>query len=66
MEYQRRLDVAVKDFGSQIKLLTGIVSGVQEQLTALREIVYQNTKAIKSSQVTMAENTEDIEIIKTN
>lgn len=40
----------VEDFTSQIKLLAESVSGIQEQLIALREMV--------------AKNTEDIEIIK--
>ncbi len=49
-EYQNHLDIMVEDFTSQIKLLAESVSGIQEQLIALREMV--------------AKNTEDIEIMK--
>jgi predicted nucleic acid-binding Zn-ribbon protein len=51
LEYQRHLDVVAEDFDSNMKLLGESVSGVQEQLVAIRDMV--------------ARNTENIEVIKT-
>ena len=50
IDYQRHLDVIAEDFDSNMRLLGESVSGVQEQLVAIRDMV--------------ASNTEDIEIIK--
>lgn len=49
-EYQRYLGVLSEDFNSKIQLIAEGLSGVQKQLIALRDMV--------------AQNTEDIEIIK--
>jgi len=49
-EYQRYLGVLAENFESQIKLIAESLSGVQEQLIAIRDMV--------------AKNTEDIEVIK--
>ena len=49
-EYQRYLGVVTESFESQVKIFAGSVSGVQQQLIAIREMV--------------AKNTENIEIIK--
>lgn len=51
-EYQRHLGAVVEDFKSTMQLIAESVSGVQEQLTAIRDMV--------------AKNTEDIETIKMN
>jgi len=49
-EYQRYLGVLAENFESQIKLIAESLSGVQEQLIAIRDMVVKNT--------------EDIEVIK--
>ena len=49
-EYQRYLGVVTEDFQSQVKLVAESVMGIQEQLSAIRDMV--------------AKNTEDIEVIK--
>ena len=51
-EYQRYLGVLAESFESQAKLIAESVSGIQEQLIAIRDMVVKNT--------------EDIEIIKMN
>ena len=49
-EFQRYMAVQVEGLRSDIQLVAEVVSGIQEQLIALREMV--------------AKNTEDIELIK--
>ncbi len=49
-EYQRYLGVLTESFESQVKLIAESISGVQQQLIAIRDMV--------------AKNTEDIEMIK--
>lgn len=49
-EYQRYLGVVTEDFQSQVKLVAESVLGIQEQLSAIRDMV--------------AKNTEDIEVIR--
>jgi len=49
-DYQRYLGVLAENFESQVKLIAESLSGVQEQLIVLRDMV--------------AKNTEDIEIMK--
>ena len=49
-EVKRHFDVVAEDLSSKIKLIAESVSGIQEQLIAIRDMV--------------AKNTEDIEVIK--
>ncbi|MDP1629450.1 MAG: hypothetical protein Q8L57_02405 [bacterium] len=70
-EYQRYLGVVAENFESQVKLVAESVTGIQEQLIALRKMVARNTEDIIKIQVHLsairemvAKNTEDIEIIK--
>jgi hypothetical protein len=49
-EYQKYLGVLTENFDSKLRLVVDSLTGVQEQLIALREMV--------------AKNTEDIEIMK--
>ena len=63
-EYQNYLGVVAEDFKSQVKLLVESVSGIQEQLIALREMVAQNTKDMEIIKVEMMTIKSDIEIIK--
>lgn len=51
-DIKRHIDVLKEDFDSNLKLLAESVSGIQQQLVALREMVVKNT--------------EDIEVIKIN
>ena len=53
-KYQRYLGVVAEDFSSQIKLLAESVSGIQEQLIALREMVAKNTKDIEIMKIDIA------------
>jgi molybdopterin converting factor small subunit len=50
--YQHYLGVLTENFESQVKLVAESVSGIQDQLIAIRDMV--------------AKNTEDIEMIKMN
>lgn len=70
-EYQRYLGVLAENFGSQLKLVIESLTGVQEQLVALREMVARNTEDIIKIQAQLiairemvAKNTEDIEIMR--
>ncbi len=49
-EYERHIGALAEDFTDQLKMIAESVSGIQQQLVVLREMV--------------AKNTEDIEIIK--
>ncbi len=53
-----------ENFESQVKILAESVMGVQEQITALRDFVAQNTRDIGIIREMVAKNTEDIEIMK--
>lgn len=63
-EYQRYLGVATDSFESQTKLIAESVSGVQEQLVAIRDLVVKNTQDIETIRNMVARNTEDIAIMK--
>lgn len=70
-EYQRYLGVLSENFGSQLKLVIESLTGLQEQLVALREMVARNTEDIIKIQAQLvalremvAKNTEDIEIMR--
>ena len=56
-EYQRYIGVVAEDFKSQVKLVVEALAGMQEQLTALRDMVARNTEDIEMIKV-------DIEIMK--
>ena len=70
-ETKRHFDVVAENFISQTRLIAESLSGIQEQLVALREIVIKNTEAIADLQTQVvamremvAKNTKNIEIIK--
>lgn len=70
-EYQRYLGVLAENFESQLKLVVESLTGTQEQLVALREMVARNTEDIVKIQVQLiairemvAKNTEDIEMTR--
>jgi len=63
-EYQRYLGVLTENFESQVKLVAESVSGIQNQLIALRDMVARNTEDIEIIRDMVARNTEDIEMIK--
>lgn len=63
-EYQRYLGVLAEDFKSQIKLIAESVSGIQEQLIALRDMVVKNTEDIEMIKINMLQTNKDIEIMK--
>ena len=63
-EYQRYLGVLTKSFESQVKLIAESVSGIQDQLIALRDMVAKNTEDIEMIRAMVAKNTEDIEIMR--
>jgi hypothetical protein len=65
-EYQRHLDVVVEGFVSQVKLIAESISGIQEQLIALREMVAKNTEDIEKIKMEMMVMKSDIQIIKQN
>ena len=63
-EYQHYLGVLTENFESQIKLIAESISGIQEQLIALRDMVVKNTEDIEIIRDMVVKNTEDIEIIR--
>lgn len=63
-EYQRYLGVLAEDFKSQIKLIAESMSGIQEQLVALRDMVVKNTEDIEIIKIEMFQTKKDIEIMK--
>ena len=72
-KFQRHLGVIAERFESQTKLIAESISGVQEQLVAIRERVVKNTEdtgVIKIEVFSMKKDIEsmksDIEIIKQN
>ncbi len=46
-EYQRYLGVVVEDFKSQIQLVAESMSGMQRQLSIIRDMVVKNTEDIE-------------------
>lgn len=46
-DFKRHVNVLREDFDGQVKLLAGSVSGIQEQLVAIRDMVVKNTKDIE-------------------
>ena len=58
-EYQHYLGVLTENFESQIKLVAESISGIQEQLIAIRDMVAKNTKDIEIIKM-------DISIIKSD
>ena len=46
-DFKRQVNVLREDFDSQVKLLAESVSGIQEQLVAIRDMVVKNTKDIE-------------------
>ncbi len=70
-EYQRYLGILNEKFESHLKLMSESISGIQDQLISLRDMVAQNTEDIAKLQIHVsairemtAKNTEDIEIIR--
>ncbi len=63
-EYQRHLGILTESFESQVKIVAESVSGIQQQLIAIREMVAMNTKNIEVIREMVAMNSKDIEIIK--
>jgi len=58
-EYQRYLGVLAENFGSQLKLIVESLSGTQNQLVALREMVAKNTEDLEIMRM-------DLHILKDN
>jgi len=70
-EYQRYLGVVSEDFKSQVQLIAESMQGMQQQLSAIRDMVAKNTEDIAKLQIHVsairemaAKNTEDIEVIR--
>ena len=70
-EYQRYLGVLAENFESQLKLVIESLTGTQEQLVALREMVARNTEDIIKIQTQLiairemvVKSTEDIGIMR--
>lgn len=65
-EFQRYTGVLAESFASQIKLSAESLSGLQEQLIAVRDMVAKNTENIEIMKIDTKTTKEDIEIIKTD
>ena len=52
-EYQRYLGVAIESFESQVKLIAESMIGMQNQLTAIRDLVAKNTEDIEEIKLEM-------------
>ena len=65
-KFQRHVGVLVERFESQTKLIAESISGLQQQLIAIKEMVAKNTEDIQEMKVHMEIMRSDIEIIKQN
>lgn len=65
-DFQRYLGVVVESFESQVKLIAESMIGMQNQLTAIRDMVAKNTKDIEEMKIEIHINTGDITEIKEN
>jgi len=65
-KFQRHVGVLVERFESQTKLIAESISGIQQQLIAIKEMVAKNTEDIQEMKVHMEIMKSDIEIIKQN
>ena len=63
-EVKRHLDVLGENFDHKLKLIAESVSGIQEQLTAIREMVVSNAKDIEEIKIHIFAMKSDIELIK--
>lgn len=57
-EYQKYLGVLAEDFGSQLKLVAESLVGIQKQLTAVRDMVAQNTEDIEKIKMELTQRGE--------
>jgi len=65
-EYQIYLGTLAEDFQSQVKLIAESVSGIQQQLETLRDMVAQNTEDIETIKADMEVMKADLQLIKQN
>lgn len=65
-EIKRHFDVVAEDIQSNIKLLAESVEGIQKQLIILRDMVAQNTEDIEIMRANMEVIKMDIQTIKQN
>ena len=70
-EFQVYIGAISEDFKSEVKLVAEALTGQQEQLSAIKDMVAKNTEAIADLQIQVsairemvAKNTKDIETIK--
>jgi len=65
-KFQRHVGVLVERFESQTQLIAESVSGIQQQLIAIKEMVAKNTEDIQEMKVEVFSTRKDIEMIKSD
>ena len=63
-DMERYIGVLKEDFDSKVRLIAESVSGIQEQLIAIRDMVVKNTEDIEMIKIDMEAMKSDINIIK--
>ena len=61
---ERYIGVLKEGFDSKVRLIAESVSGIQEQLIAIRDMVVKNTEDIEMIKIDMEAMKSDINIIK--
>ena len=65
-KFQRHMGVLTENFESQTKLIAESISGIQQQLVAIKEMVANNTKDIQEMKVEIFSMKKDMEIMKSD
>lgn len=65
-KFQRHVGVLVERFESQTKLIAEAVSGIQQQLIAIRDMVAKNAEDIQEIKIEMFSMRKDMEIMKSD
>lgn len=63
-EFQRYMGALTEDFNDKIQLVAESVSGIQEQLVIIRDMVVKNTEDIEMIKMDIEMMKSDINIIK--
>ena len=65
-EYQNYIGAVVEDFDDKLKMIAESVSGIQQQLIALRDMVAKNTEDINIMKGSMNLMRSDIDVMKSD
>jgi peptidoglycan hydrolase CwlO-like protein len=65
-DFQRYMGAVVEDFDDKLKMIAESVSGIQQQLIALRDMVAKNTEDIDIMKGSMNLMRSDIDVMKSD